>query len=142
GQGASVAAKSPEDIRDERRLMVLRTGYARHTVTRALIGAEPGQTPASATTLVGERVAEVVLRAADQVCSQRGHPTVNTHAKPGRGAVLAVDVAETYVRVDLFDISLARLDQQRVELAPGTQSLATIGEHIRECTEAVLGRHP
>src|SRR5699024_2096412 len=142
GQEASVAAKSSKDIRNESRFMVLRTVYARHTVTRAQISAETGLSPATVTTLVGELVEEGVLREAGQVSSQGGRPTATFQANPGRGALLAVDVAETYVRVDLFDISLARLDQQRVELAPGTQSIATIAEHIRECTEALLGRHP
>ena len=137
-----MATKSSKDIRNESRFMVLRTVYARHTVTRAQVSAETGLSPATVTTLVGELVEEGVLREAGQVSSQGGRPTATFQANPGRGALLAVDVAETYVRVDLFDISLARLDQQRVELAPGTQSIATIAEHIRECTEALLGRHP
>src|SRR5699024_6468784 len=117
GQEASVAAKSSKDIRNESRFMVLRTVYARHTVTRAQISAETGLSPATVTTLVGALVEQGVLREAGQVSSQGGRPTATFQANPGRGALLAVDVAETYVRVDLFDISLARLDQQRVELA-------------------------
>jgi predicted NBD/HSP70 family sugar kinase len=136
-----VAAKSSKDIRNESRFMVLRTVYARHTVTRAQISAETGLSPATVTTLVGELVEEGVLREAGQVSSQGGRPTATFQANPGRGALLAVDVAETYVRVDLFDISLARLDQQRVELAPGAQSITTIAEHIRGCTDALLARH-
>lgn len=136
-----MAAKSSKDIRNESRFMVLRTVYARHTVTRAQISAETGLSPATVTTLVGELVEEGVLREAGQVSSQGGRPTATFQANPGRGALLAVDVAETYVRVDLFDISLARLDQQRVELAPGTQSITTIAEHIRGCTDALLARH-
>ena len=136
-----MAAKSSKDIRNESRFMVLRTVYARHTVTRAQISAETGLSPATVTTLVGELVEEGVLREAGQVSSQGGRPTATFQANPGRGALLAVDVAETYVRVDLFDISLARLDQQRVELAPGAQSITTIAEHIRDCTDALLARH-
>ena len=109
-----MAAKSSKDIRNESRFMVLRTVYAHHTVTRAEISAETGLSPATVTTLVGELVEEGVLREAGQVSSQGGRPTATFQANPSRGALLAVDVAETYVRVDLFDISLARLDQERV----------------------------
>lgn len=137
-----MAAKSSKDIRNESRFMVLRTVYARHTVTRAQISVETGLSPATVTTLVGELVEEGVLREAGQVSSQGGRPTATFQANPSRGALLAVDVAETYVRVDLFDISLARLDQQRVELAPGAQSIVTVAEHIRDCTDALLARHP
>ena len=137
-----MAAKSSKDIRNESRFMVLRTVYAHHTVTRAEISAETGLSPATVTTLVGELVEEGVLREAGQVSSQGGRPTATFQANPSRGALLAVDVAETYVRVDLFDISLARLDQERVELAPGAPSIDTVAEHIRVCTDALLGRHP
>ena len=137
-----MAAKSSKDIRNESRFMVLRTVYAHHTVTRAEISAETGLSPATVTTLVGELVEEGVLREAGQVSSQGGRPTATFQANPSRGALLAVDVAETYVRVGLFDISLARLDQERVELAPGAPSIDTVAEHIRVCTDALLWRHP
>lgn len=137
-----MAAKTSKDIRNESRFMVLRTVYARHTVTRAQISAETGLSPATVTTLVGELVEEGVLREAGQVSSQGGRPTATFQADPGRGALLAVDVAETYVRVDLFDLSLARLDQERVELAPGAQSIDSVAAHIHDCVNRMLRRHP
>ncbi|AXK46326.1 ROK family protein [Brachybacterium saurashtrense] len=137
-----MAAKSSKDIRNESRFMVLRTVFAQHTVTRAQISAETALSPATVTTLVGELVEEGVLREAGQVSSQGGRPTTLFQANPGRGALLAVDVAETYVRVDLFDVSLARLDQERMELAPGAQTIETVAEHIRGCVETLLHRHP
>lgn len=137
-----MATKTSKDIRSESRFMVLRAVYARHTVTRAQISVETGLSPATVTTLVGELVQEGVLREAGQVSSQGGRPTATFQANPGRGGLLAVDVAETYVRVDLYDISLARLDQERVELAPGAQSIDSISEQIRGCVERMLSRHP
>lgn len=136
-----MATKTSKDIRNESRFMVLRTVYALHTVTRAQISAETGLSPATVTTLVGELVDEGVLREAGQISSQGGRPTATFQANPQRGALLAVDVAETYVRVDLFDTSLARLDQERVQLAPGEQSIDSIAEHISGCVDVLLGRH-
>ncbi|MGP5076771.1 ROK family protein [Brachybacterium alimentarium] len=137
-----MATKTSKDIRNESRFMVLRTVYALHTVTRAQISAETGLSPATVTTLVGELVDEGVLREAGQISSQGGRPTATFQANPQRGALLAVDVAETYVRVDLFDTSLARLDQERVQLDSGAQSIESIAEHIRRCIDALLARHP
>lgn len=137
-----MATKTSKDIRSESRFMVLRTVYARGTVTRAQVSAETGLSPATVTTLVGELVEEGVLREAGRISSQGGRPTSTFQANPARGALLAVDVAETYVRVDLFDASLVRVDQERVDLAPGTQSIATIAERIGGCITVILARHP
>jgi len=137
-----VAAKTSKDIRNESRFMVLRTVYARHTVTRAQISTETGLSAATVTTLVGELVEEGVLREAGQISSQGGRPTATFQANPRRGTLLAVDVAETYVRVDLFDLSLARLGQERVELALGTQSIESIAELIGDAIGTLLERHP
>lgn len=134
--------KTSKDIRNESRFMVLRSVYVRGTVTRAQISTDAGLSPATVTTLVGELVAEGILREAGQVSSHGGRPTATFQADPERGALLAVDVAETYVRVDLFDVSLSRLDVERVELAPGAQSIVTVAEEIRGCTDRLLERHP
>lgn len=137
-----MAMKTSKDIRNESRFMVLRSVYVRGTVTRAQISTDAGLSPATVTTLVGELVAEGILREAGQVSSHGGRPTATFQADPERGALLAVDVAETYVRVDLFDVSLSRLDVERVELAPGAQSIVTVAEEIRGCTDRLLERHP
>ncbi len=53
--------KTSKDIRNESRFMVLRSVYVRGTVTRAQISADAGLSPAAATTVVGELVAEGIL---------------------------------------------------------------------------------
>jgi predicted NBD/HSP70 family sugar kinase len=137
-----VAAKSSKDIRSESRFMVLRTVYVHGTVTRAQVSAETGLSPATVTTLVGELVDEGVLREAGQISSQGGRPTATFQANPQRGALLAVDVAETYVRVDLFDTSLDRLDQERVEIPQVAHTIESVAERIGDCLERLRQRHP
>lgn len=136
-----MAAKSSKDIRSESRFMVLRSVYVHGTVTRAQISAETGLSPATVTTLVGELVDEGVLREAGQISSQGGRPTATFQANPRRGTLLAVDVAETYVRVDLFDTSLDRLDQERVEIPQVAHSIESVAAHIGDCLERLRGRH-
>jgi predicted NBD/HSP70 family sugar kinase len=137
-----VATKTSKDIRNESRFLVLRTVYAQGTVTRAQVSTETGLSPATVTTLVGELVDEGVLREAGQISSQGGRPTSTFQANPARGALFAVDVAETYVRVDLFDASLVRLDQERVDLAPGAPSIDAVAERIGACIATILARRP
>lgn len=137
-----MAAKSSKDIRSESRFMVLRSVYVHGTVTRAQISAETGLSPATVTTLVGELVDEGVLREAGQISSQGGRPTATFQANPRRGTLLAVDVAETYVRVDLFDTSLDRLDQERVEIPQVAHSIESVAAHIGDCLGRLRGRHP
>ena len=47
-----MATKTSKDIRSESRFMVLRTVYARGTVTRAQVSAETGLSPATVTKLM------------------------------------------------------------------------------------------
>ena len=135
-----MASKTSKDIRNESRFMVLRSAYARGTVTRAEISAETGLSPATVTTLVGELVGEEVLREAGRISSRGGRPTATFQANPRRGTLLAVDVAETYVHVDLFDLALARLDREEIELEARGQSIVTIAERIREAVDRLLAR--
>src|SRR5690625_6987100 len=99
GRGV-VASKTSKDIRNESRFMVLRSAYARGTVTRAEISAETGLSPATVTTLVGELVGEEVLREAGRISSRGGRPTATFQANPRRGTLLAVDRSEEHVHVD------------------------------------------
>lgn len=136
-----MATKTSKDIRHESRFLVLRTIYSRTTISRAEISALTGLSAATVTTLVGELLEEGVVREAGQISSRGGRPTATFQANPGRGVLLAVDVAETYVRVDLFDTSLARLDQQRVDLEPGAQTIESVAAQIRVCADTLMARH-
>src|SRR5699024_128090 len=114
GRGV-VASKTSKDIRNERRFMVLRSAYARGTVTRAEASAETRLGRAAVSTRVGELGGEEVLREAGRISARGGRPTATFQANRRRGTLLAVDVAETYVHVDLFDLALARLDREQIE---------------------------
>ncbi|MFC0672676.1 ROK family transcriptional regulator [Brachybacterium hainanense] len=135
-----MAMKTSRDIRNESRFMVLRAVYAGGTVTRAQVATETGLSPATVATLVGELVEEGVLREAGRISSQGGRPTSTFQANPQRGRLLAIDVAETYVRLDVYDLALARLDQEQVELAPGAQTIASVGEVIGGALTALRRR--
>src|SRR5699024_10177479 len=129
GRGV-VASKTSKDIRNESRFIVLRSAYARGTVTRPEVSAETGLSPAAVTPPVDELVGEEVLREAGRMPSRGGGPTATFQANPRRGTLLAVDVAETYVHVDLFDLALTRLDREEIELEARGQSIVTIAERI------------
>src|SRR5690625_6645897 len=106
GRGV-VASKTSKDIRNESRFMVLRSAYARGTVTRAEISAETALSPATVTTLVGELVGEGVLQEAGRISSRGGRPAASFQAHPRRRALLAADAAEASVHVALFQCALA-----------------------------------
>src|SRR5699024_12271196 len=92
GRGV-VASKTSKDIRNERRFMVLRSAYARGTVTRAEISAETALSPATVTTLVGERVGEEVLREAGRISSRGVRHIATFHANRRRRTLLGAEVA-------------------------------------------------
>lgn len=136
-----MATKTSKDIRNESRFMVLRAVYSGGTVSRAQVAAETGLSPATVNTLVGELVHEGILREAGQISSQGGRPTSTFQPNPDRGFFVAVDVAETYVHLDLYDLALTQRDREEIELEPGTQSIDTVAATIGKALAPLLGRH-
>jgi predicted NBD/HSP70 family sugar kinase len=65
--------------------------------------------PASVSTLVAEFLDEGLVEEAGSVESDGGRPRVLLRVAPGFGHVIGVDVGETRVTVELFDMSMAAL---------------------------------
>jgi predicted NBD/HSP70 family sugar kinase len=62
--------------------------------------------PATVTNVVTELLAEKLVIEAGTVSSQGGRPRTLVRVNPGYGYIAGVDVGETRVRVELFDITL------------------------------------
>ncbi|WP_245602053.1 ROK family protein [Hamadaea tsunoensis] len=81
--------------------------------------------PASVSTLVAEFLDEGIVEEAGSVESDGGRPRVLLQVAPTFGHVIGVDVGETRVTVELFDMSMAALAKadypiERASLAPQT----------------------
>jgi predicted NBD/HSP70 family sugar kinase len=77
-------------------------------ISRQDIAARADISPATAANVVGQLLDEGVLTEAGQLPSNGGRPASLTQINPAYGAVIGVDVGETRVRLELFDLALER----------------------------------
>ena len=101
--------RTSRDIRNNNRFAVLRGIYSAASPTRQDLAALTGLSFATVSNIVAELLQAGVLVEAGREDSGGGRPRARLKFDPDRGLLLGVDVAETYVRVDVFDLALSHL---------------------------------
>ncbi|WP_037707873.1 ROK family protein [Streptomyces griseus] len=100
--------RTSQDIRRLNRFEVLRRVYAgAGAMSRQDIAAATGLSFATVANLTAELLEAGVLVEAGHEESGGGRPRARLAVNAGRGALIGVDVAETSVRAELFDLALA-----------------------------------
>ncbi|HCT80428.1 MAG TPA: sugar kinase [Micromonosporaceae bacterium] len=138
------------DMRRSNRSVLLSKIYLDGPLSRHELTQLTSLSPASVSTLVAEFIEEGLVEEAGSVESDGGRPRVLLRAAPGFGHVIGVDVGETRVTVELFDMSMAALGKadhpiERATLAPEMMVghvLDGIGAVIAQSgvnAEAILG---
>lgn len=132
----TVPRRTSRDIRSDSRLDVLHAVLSASETTRNEIVQVTGLSSATVATVVGELLTEGIVVETRITVGRVGRPTATLAMNAERGRVVGVDVAETYVRVVVFDTALnevAFAEVQRDEhlLAPDLM-VATIGETLDE----------
>ena len=121
--------------------------YMHGPLTRRELSAAAGVSPATVSNLVGELLEQGVLVEAGAEDSDGGRPRAFLDVNPSYGCVVGVDVGETAVLVELFDLRLQVLASHSVppaatgldaELAVG-QVLAGL-EHVMEAAGVTQDR--
>ncbi|MEU9835101.1 ROK family protein [Streptosporangium sp. NPDC048047] len=130
--------RTTSDIRKANRLDVLRRIYAAGSISRQEI--------AGACELSFATIANVVndLLTAGVVVEDRfresggGRPRAILTPNAQRGLLVGVDVAETYVHVELFDLALRRLHATEHPITPEINQPEDLAGHIAAAIEALL----
>jgi predicted NBD/HSP70 family sugar kinase len=135
-----IARGTSRDIRVANRFEVLRTVIAGSPVARPQIAAGTGLSMATVATVVGELLGAGVLVEAGLEYSGGGRPRGLVALNPDGGVLIGVDVAETYVHVDLFDSTLRRLDGAEERLPSEQTEPEQVVGHIAAGVGAVLAR--
>ena len=97
---------SVRDLRRDNRARLLWTSYLQDPMTRHELGEANGVSPATVSNLVAELLGEGVLVEAGALDSAGGRPRMLLQVDPEHGYVIGVDVGETAVLVELFDLAL------------------------------------
>ena len=126
------------DIRVANRFEVLRQVIAESTVSRQKIASQTGLSLATVAKLVGELLAAGLLVEVGFEDSGGGRPRGLVSVHDCGGVLLGVDVAETYVHVDLFNTALVRLAGTEQQLHPSDNRPEQVVGHIVSGVQTVL----
>ncbi|MEV0373936.1 ROK family protein [Streptomyces sp. NPDC050636] len=106
---AERAQRTVRDLRRANRTAVLQKLYSDGPMSRQALVPETGLSSGSVSNVVAELTEEGLLEEAGMVESDGGRPRTLLRVAPSSGFLIGVDVGETRVRVELFDITLVEL---------------------------------
>ncbi|MFI5641736.1 ROK family protein [Streptomyces goshikiensis] len=135
------SGRTVRDLRRGNRGAVLRRLYFGGPMSRQELGPATGLSSGSVSNVVGELIADGLLEEAGVVDSDGGRPRTLLRVSPGSAHLIGVDVGETRVRVELFDLTLTELARTETLLLPrGCYDVGPIVDHIRSGIGAVLAQ--
>ncbi|GIF23525.1 putative NBD/HSP70 family sugar kinase [Actinoplanes tereljensis] len=133
--------RTSRDIRVANRFEVLRRILADGPVSRQEVAADTALSLATVSNLVGELLQAGLLEEVGYQDSGGGRPRALVTARRSGGFLAGVDVAETYVHVELFDTGLQVLASVEEPLDPRDESSpAQVVAHIVSSLRAVTAR--
>jgi len=120
------------DMRRSNRAVLLSKIYLDGPLSRHELTQLTSLSPASVSTLVAEFLEEGLVEEAGSVESDGGRPRVLLRVAPSFGHVIGVDVGETRVTVELFDMSMAALAKADYPIEPNQLEPHATVAHILE----------
>ncbi|MFJ5833040.1 ROK family protein [Streptomyces sp. NPDC093089] len=136
--------RTVRDLRRENRTAVLQSLYFDGPMSRFELGPATGLSSGSVSNVVAELVSEGLVEEAGSVDSAGGRPRILLRVTPGSGCMIGVDVGETRVRIELFDLTLTELARAERPLASDSvhphdrYEVGVVVDHIREGIAEVL----
>ncbi|WRZ88951.1 ROK family transcriptional regulator [Streptomyces sp. NBC_01007] len=101
--------RTVRDLRRGNRTAVLQRLYFDGPMSRYELGPATGLSSGSISNVVAELVTDGLVEEAGSVDSDGGRPRTLLRVVPGSGHMIGVDVGETRVRIELFDLTLTEL---------------------------------
>jgi predicted NBD/HSP70 family sugar kinase len=135
------APATVSDVRQRNRSQVLRSVILTGETTRAAVARESGLSVASVTNLVSELISEGLVMEAGSVASSGGRPVTLLAPNPAGAYFLGADVGERGVAVELFDLSMTRIDREFRGGREG-EPIEAIAADLDEALNALRERNP
>lgn len=145
GQGAKGSdmtgrnGRTVRDLRRANRTAVLQRLYFDGPLSRFELGPTTGLSSGSVSNVVADLVADGLVEEAGSVDSDGGRPRILLRVVPASGHMIGVDVGETRVRIELFDLTLTELARVERPLEQRRYEVDGIVGHIRDGVAEVLG---
>jgi predicted NBD/HSP70 family sugar kinase len=133
-------SRTVRDLRRSNRAAVLRRLYFEGPLSRQELGPATGLSSGSISNVVTELLAEGVLEEAGSVGSDGGRPRTLLRVAPHSACLVGVDVGETRVRVELFDLMLTEVARSEQPLDDGGHDASLVVRLIEKGLASVLAR--
>ncbi|MEV6942583.1 ROK family protein [Streptomyces sp. NPDC051172] len=130
--------RTVRDLRRANRAVVLQRLYFDGPLSRFELGPVTGLSSGSVSNVVADLVADALVEEAGSVDSDGGRPRTLLRVAPGAGHMIGVDVGETRVRIELFDLTLTELARAERPLEQQRYDVEVIVGHIRDGIAEVL----
>ncbi|MCQ9178045.1 ROK family transcriptional regulator [Streptomyces sp. IBSBF 2953] len=128
------------DIRTANRYEVLRQIIAASPTSRQELAAATGLSLATVATLVGELLDLHMITEVGFEDSAGGRPRGLVAVNASGGALIGVDIAETYVHVELFDLALNVLARAEENMRPGESRPQQVVSHVAAAAGSVVAQ--
>lgn len=125
-------------LRRFNRSMLLRSLYFGDRRSRQELSADTGLSPASVGSVMRELIDEGIVIEVGSVDSDGGRPRVLLRVNPAHGHVIGIDVGETRVRVELFDLSMTERAKADYPLDPRRHDAAAVSARMLDGIASVL----
>ncbi|WAX76524.1 ROK family protein [Streptomyces sp. KMM 9044] len=130
--------RTVRDLRRANRTAVLQRLYFDGPLSRFELGPVTGLSSGSVSNVVADLIGDGLVEEAGSVDSDGGRPRTLLRVAPVSGHMVGVDVGETRVRVELFDLTLAELARAERPLEQQRYEVDAIVDHIRAGITEVL----
>src|SRR5688572_9543666 len=126
------------DVRKINRTTVLQTIYFNNHISRLEVSQRSGLSPATVTNVVGELLEEGIITELGFEESRGGRPRTILSVNPDYGYFIGVDVGETHVHTELFNLRLQKLEQTRFLLSANETQIDQVMAYIVKSIESLL----
>lgn len=124
--------RTVRDLRRVNRSVLLRQLYFRGPLSRQELGPVTGLSAASVSNVTSQLLADGLLEEAGSVHSEGGRPRTLLRVAPRAGTLVGVDVGETRVRVELFDVALSERARAEYPLRDGGRDVGQVVKLVAE----------
>jgi predicted NBD/HSP70 family sugar kinase len=126
------------DLRRDNRSVLLWSLFIGQPCSRQDLSWATGLSTASVSNVVREFIGEGIVTEAGSVDSDGGRPRALLRMDPDYGRVIGVDVGETRIRVEMFDMTMAMRASADYALDPRDQGIDVVVDRVQAGLASVL----
>jgi predicted NBD/HSP70 family sugar kinase len=137
GWAVDVERATNRSVRQRNRSALLTKLFLDGPLTRQDLSRSTGLSQPAVSNVVGDLIDDGLVVEAGALESDGGRPSMMLRVAPRYAAVAGVDVGETRVRVELFDLAMSQLASVDYPIDPARSSPDTVVRHIHAGLRAV-----